>query len=85
MTIQVELNPEMETRLAAEAQARGLALEQYAQQLLQDAMRSHDGERARPNQAEFRAFLDALAAKAPDVPHLRDESFSREARSARSA
>jgi len=38
MTIQVELNPEMESLLTAEAQARGMALESYAQRLLQDAM-----------------------------------------------
>ncbi|MGA2888369.1 MAG: hypothetical protein ABSE51_09985 [Terracidiphilus sp.] len=38
MTIRVELNPEMERQLAAEALARGIALELYAQRLLQKAM-----------------------------------------------
>jgi hypothetical protein len=78
MTIQVELNPEMESQLTAEARARGMALEQYAQRLLQEAMSSKAGGRSRASQAEFRAFLDALASKAPDVPHLRSEKFSRE-------
>ncbi|MGC1156755.1 MAG: hypothetical protein WA891_03130 [Acidobacteriaceae bacterium] len=50
MTIQVELNAEMETQLAG----------------------------SRASQEEFRAFLDALANKAPDVPQLRSEKFSRE-------
>ena len=33
---------------------------------------------ARASQEEFRAFLDALASKAPNVPQLRTETFSRE-------
>jgi hypothetical protein len=40
MTIKVELNPEMEARLAAEARAFGIALEEYAQRLLQQAIDS---------------------------------------------
>jgi hypothetical protein len=78
MTIQVELNPEMEGQLAAEARSRGMALEQYSRQLLQDAIASRTGRRSRASQEEFRSFLDALASKAPDVPHLRSEKFSRE-------
>jgi hypothetical protein len=78
MTIRVKLNPEMERQLAAEALARGIALEQYAQRLLQEAMASRSGGRSRASQEEFRAFLDALASKAPNVPQLRSETFSRE-------
>ena len=78
MTIRVELNPEMERELAAEALARGIALELYAQRLLQEAIASRNIGRARASQEEFRAFLDALASKAPNVPHLRSEKFSRE-------
>jgi hypothetical protein len=78
MTIHFELNPEMETQLTAEARARGMALEQYAQTLLQEAITSRARVRSRASQTEFRAFLDALASKAPDVPHLRNETFSRE-------
>jgi hypothetical protein len=78
MTIRVELNPEMERQLAAEALARGIALELYAQRLLQEAIASRDKGHARATQEEFRAFLDALASKAPNVPQLRTETFSRE-------
>ena len=78
MTIQVELNAEMETQLAAEARARGMALEQYAQRLLEEAISSRTQGGSRASQEEFRAFLDALANKAPDVPQLRSEKFSRE-------
>jgi len=78
MTIRVELNPEMERLLAAEALARGIALEVYAQGLLRDAIASRRKGRTRASQEEFRAFLDALASKAPNVPQLRTETFSRE-------
>ncbi len=78
MAIQVELNPEIEARLAAEAQVRGLAMEKYAQRLLQEALASSTARRSRASQEEFRAFLDALASKAPNVPELRSSTFSRE-------
>lgn len=76
--MRVELNPEMERQLAAEALARGIALELYAQRLLQKAMASRSERRSRTSQEEFRIFLDALASKAPNVPQLRPETFSRE-------
>jgi hypothetical protein len=41
MTIHVELNPEVERQFVAKALARGIALELYAQQLLQEAMASN--------------------------------------------
>jgi hypothetical protein len=78
MTIRVELNPEMEKQLAAEALAHGIALELYAQSLLQEAIAARSQRPARATQEEFRAFLDALACKAPNVPELRKETFSRE-------
>jgi hypothetical protein len=78
MAIQLELNPEMEARLAAEARAHGVALEEYAQRLLQEAIDSRPGRRPRLDRDEFRSFLDALASKAPNVPHLRGETFSRD-------
>jgi hypothetical protein len=78
MTIRVELDPEMERQLAAEALARGMALELYVQRLLQEAMASRSRLHARASHEDFRAFLDALASKAPNVPQLRTESFSRE-------
>jgi hypothetical protein len=78
MTIQVELNPEMEALLIAEAQAQGIALEKYAQRLLQEALDSRPRRRSRASQDEFRRFLDALASKAPNAPQLLTETFSRD-------
>ncbi len=78
MAIKVELNPEMEARLAAEARAFGIALEEYAQRLLEQAIASTPQPRSRASQDQFRSFLDALACKAPDVSQLRADTFSRE-------
>jgi hypothetical protein len=78
MTIQVELNPELEALLVAEAQAQGIALEEYAQRLLQEALDSRPRRRSRASQDEFRRFLDALASKAPNAPQLRTQTFSRD-------
>jgi hypothetical protein len=77
VTIKIELNPEVEARLAAEARAHGLALEEFAQRLLQEAIGSMRRRRSRASQQEFRGFLDALASKAPNVSQLRTETFSR--------
>ena len=77
MTIRVELNPEIERQLAGEALARGIALELYAQRILVEAIASRGKAQTRASQQEFGAFLDALASKAPNVPQLRGESFSR--------
>jgi len=52
MTIRVELNPEMERQLVAEALARGIALELYAQRLLQESMASKSKGRSRASQEE---------------------------------
>jgi hypothetical protein len=78
MTIHVELNPEMEKQLTAEASARGIALELYAQRLLQEAIEAKRETRSRASVEELRASLDALASKAPSAPQLRSETFSRE-------
>ena len=77
MTIKIELGPETQARLAAAAEAHGLALEEYAKRLLQEAIGSTRRGRSRASQEEFRRFLDALARKAPNVPQLRAETFSR--------
>jgi hypothetical protein len=77
VTIKIDLKPEAEAKLAVEARLHGLALEEYVQQLLQEAVDSTRKERSRASQEDFRGFLDALATKAPNVPQLRASTFSR--------
>jgi hypothetical protein len=78
MTIHIELNPEMEARMSAEAQARGITVESYAQQILQESISSKPKPRSPASQQEFREFLNALESKATHAPHLTAETFSRE-------
>jgi hypothetical protein len=76
MTITLNLNAELQARLAREARARGMALETYVQALIELA-----GDQQHPSGAgieEFRATLNALAEGAPQLPPLRSDSFRRE-------
>lgn len=78
MTIQVELKPQVEEQLAAAAEANGMTMESYAQQLLQEALASDPVSRARVSREEFQRFLEELAMDAPGPPQLRSETFPRE-------
>jgi len=58
MTIQIELNPEVMERLAAEAEAEGIALEEYAERLLREAIATHAEPHARRNRGGFREVAE---------------------------
>lgn len=77
--IQIELRPEIEARLVAEAQARGVDIEAYVESLLEQAVTT-PGTLAprRRTREEMRAFYDALAAHSDKIPQLPDEAFTRE-------
>lgn len=76
MLITVEVSPDLEARLAAQARARGLRIPVYVHQIIEQAALANNQSRA--SQQEFGAMLDRLASKAPNVIDLRDETFSRE-------
>lgn len=78
MTIHVELNPEMERQLAAEAIDSRHCAGSVCATAPPGSNCSRSKGHMRVNQEEFRAFLDALASKASNVPQLRTEIFSRE-------
>jgi len=78
MTIHIELNPEVEAQLVAGAQARGLALEQYAENLLRDAIISHSEANGKLSVAELHTMLDAIAEGSDNLPKLPTAAFSRE-------
>jgi len=61
MTIQIELNPEMVQRLAAEADAQGIGLEEYAERLLREAIANHAEPQGQLSVAELHAMLKAIA------------------------
>lgn len=61
MTIQIELTPEMMERLAAEAEAHGVALEEYAERLLREAIANCAEPRGQISVGELHAMLAGIA------------------------
>jgi hypothetical protein len=78
MTISVELAPEVEARLKAEAQSQGISLAKAAEQLLAQALTQRPVTPGRLSVAEFHAMLAALAEGAENLPDLPTETFTRE-------
>jgi hypothetical protein len=78
MTIQVELNPEAQARLAAVAQAQGVPLEKVAERLLHEALASRSGPPGPLSVEEFHTMLEAMAKGSDKLPVLATETFTRE-------
>jgi hypothetical protein len=78
MTIQVELSPEIEARIVAEAKARGVSTEKYAQGLLAEALASPPGRSSSLTVEKFHSMLNALAEGSERLPDLPTESCTRE-------
>ncbi len=78
MTIRIELNPEIEAQFGAGAQARGVALERYAESLLRDAIASHSEPEGRLSVEELHAMLGAIAEGSDNLPKLPTTAFTRE-------
>ena len=75
MTVRLELKPDIEANLAAQARARGVPLDAYLQGVIEDLARAKGGP-AGPQEIE--ATLDRLAEMGRDLPHLPSSAFSRE-------
>jgi hypothetical protein len=78
MTIQVELNAEIEAQLMAEARVLGIPLEKVAERLLREALASRSVPQGRLTVEEFHAMLNALSVGSEGLPKLPTESFTRE-------
>jgi hypothetical protein len=78
MTIQVELNAEIEAKLVAEARAQGIPLEKVAERLLQEALASRSVLDGALSVDSFHAMLKSLASGSEELPNLPTESFTRE-------
>ena len=78
MTIQVELNPETEARLAARARAEGMPVERAAARILEEAMASRFAAPRNLSITEFHAMLASLAEGSEGLPNLPTQSFTRE-------
>ena len=78
MTIQIELNPEVMERLAAEAEAEGIALEEYAERLLREAIATHSEPQGERSVAELHAMLAGIAEGSEKLPKVPTSAFTRE-------
>jgi hypothetical protein len=78
MTIQVELNPEVEAWLLAQARTRGLSVEKYAEGLLQDAIALLVEHRGQLSVEEVHAMLQEMAEGFDKLPKLPTTAFTRE-------
>jgi hypothetical protein len=78
MTIRVDLNPETEARLVAEARSQGLPLEKLAERLLKEALSAHALPHGVLTIDELHRMLEGMAEGSEKLPNLATESFSRE-------
>ena len=78
MTIQLELNQEVVERLSAEANARGVGLEEYAETLLRAAIGNHEQPHRNLSIQELHAMLDAIAEGSDSLPKVPTSSFTRD-------
>ncbi len=76
MTVRLELKPDVEANLAAQARARGVALDAYLQRVIEDLAGTEVAHPAKLQEIE--AALDALAEMGRGLPHLPSSAFSRE-------
>ena len=76
MTVRLELKPDVEAKLAAQARVKGVALGDYLQSVIEDLARS---EAVLPASAQdITATLDALAEMGRGLPRLPLSALSRD-------
>lgn len=76
MTVKLQLKPDVEAGLLAQAQARGLSLEAYLEQVLQERSRSLAPQS--PDAAERAGLFETWAHGHPLTPPLPDAALRRE-------
>ena len=78
MTIKVDLKPETEARLLAQARSQGVPLEKLAERLLKQALITSSVPHGALTVDEFHHMLEGMAEGSEKLPNLPTESFSRE-------
>ena len=76
MTVKLNLPPEVEASLVAQAQFRGLFLEDYLSQIMHEQSRIANAPTLSAEEwiEEFQSWIDSI----PDTPILSDHALSRE-------
>jgi hypothetical protein len=78
MTILVELDPETEARLKAQAVRRGIAPERFAGEFLRDNLPTYATGTGRLTREELRVMTRELQEGSENLPKLPTSAFSRE-------
>jgi hypothetical protein len=78
MTIEVEVSPELEASLTAEAAVLGMDLKKYAGKVLQERKVRFASGNYKLTSEEFHAMLNELAEGSEVLPRLPTSAFSRE-------
>lgn len=80
MTVTLDLRPEVEELIKAEANARGLSVEDYILEVLEREAPNGESSFALTASAEEwkKSFLEWVNAERPPHPPLSDEAISRE-------
>jgi plasmid stability protein len=77
MTLTLNLSADTESALRAQAENRGLSIEAYLEQVLEERMSGSDSPMAL-SPAEWEQEFEAWADSFPDTPPLSDDAVSRE-------
>ena len=78
MRIQLQLSSNLMERLSAEAKARGVRLEDYAETLLREAIATHTTPQEHLSLVELHRMLSAIAECAERLPKIPRSAFTRE-------
>jgi hypothetical protein len=76
MALILQLRPDLEETLAAQAKAAGLSVQDYVQSILEQRLATEAPEQELTLE-EFEAALDGLAEYSDKIPDLPLEAFSR--------
>ncbi|PYY13601.1 MAG: hypothetical protein DMG60_21595 [Acidobacteria bacterium] len=75
--IEIELRPDIEARLQAEAKARQIELPAYIESVLERAMANRTVVPRKRTRKEMRDFFEAMANNSEKIPQLPDDAFTR--------
>lgn len=78
MIHQIELRPDIEARIQAQAHAEGVAPDSYIRNLVENAVRPTAIAPRRTGARDMKAFFKAMTANSDKMPQLPDEAFTRE-------
>jgi predicted transcriptional regulator len=77
MSLSIELKPEVEERLEQEAAVKGVSVESYVEDLIEQQV-SHSHKTSHISSEEIDQVLDSLAEGSDERPILQPEAYTRD-------